>query len=807
MKTKRLILGLWLAIALTACNVPASTDTPTGTLNQSPSETSTVPTSSLIPSTSTPAPTTIPTISIASGDQALFNGDYARAREEYRAAYAASGTAQVRAAALWGMGRVEYETGNYAQSLQALRQLIYYYSDSPSASSAYFLLGETMMGLDRYNEAATYFSLYLSIRPSVIDAYVQERIGDAQAAAGNYPAAVSAYQAALDALHLGNSTLVRIKLARTIAKTGDTAAALTMYDEITSQSGNDYVKAQMDLLAGQLQFSVGETDAAYTHYQHAVENYPVAYDSYTALVALVEADMPVDDFQRGLVDYYAGKYGFALEAFDRYIASHPQNDGTVDYYRALTLQAQGDYEKAISGWTNFIDSHSDNRHWLDAWEDKAYTQWNYLGLYDAAAQTLLNYVSSVPTSTSAPTELLQAGRIQERGGKLSSAAQTWKRIADEYPNSSLVPQALFWAGIAHYRLGNYEDALVTFQRSLLFSTLPEDQARAHFWEGKTQQTIGASDLAQEVWKQAAALDPTGYYSERARDYLFNRSVFDPPPAYNLNFDLIAEQQEAESWIRLTFNLPADTDLSRIGALGSDPRLIRGTELWRLGMFDEARLEFEDLRQAVSQDPADSYRLANYMLDLGLYRSAIVTARQVLTLAGMDTNAKAITAPAYFNHVRYGPYYQDLIIPAAQENGLDPLFLFAVVRQESAFEGFVRSDAGARGLMQIMPDTGQNIVSSYGWPPNYTSDDLYRPVVSIQLGSHLLMTNRKYFNGDLYDTLASYNAGIGSAIIWNDLSNGDPDLFAEIVRFEQTRSYIRGIYENFIMYRSLYGTIP
>jgi soluble lytic murein transglycosylase len=235
--------------------------------------------------------------------------------------------------------------------------------------------------------------------------------------------------------------------------------------------------------------------------------------------------------------------------------------------------------------------------------------------------------------------------------------------------------------------------------------------------------------------------------------------------------------------------------------------VRGTELWRLGLFDEARLEFEDLRQAISQDPADTYRLANYMLDLGLYRSAIVAARQVLTLAGMDTNAKAITAPAYFNHVRYGVYYQDLILPAAQQNGLDPLFLFAVIRQESAFEGFVRSDAGARGLMQIMPDTGLSIVDNYGWPPDYTSDDLYRPVVSVQLGSHLLMTNRKYFNGDLYNALASYNAGIGSAIIWNELASGNPDLYAEIVRFEQTRSYIRGIYENFAIYRSLYGTIP
>ena len=807
MKISRFVLGLWFLLSITACNLPASTPTPTGATSLPPSETSTGPTSSPVPPTGSPTPTTVPTISIAAGDLALFNGDYTRARDEYRAAYAASGDPQVRAAALWGLGRLEYESSNYAQSLNALRELIYYYGNSQKAPYAYFLLGETMMGLDRYQEASTYFSLYLSLKPGVIDLYAQDRIGDAQAAAENYPAAASAYQAALDAPHIGDDTAVRIKLARAIAETGDTDKALSIYDAIASQSSNDYVKAQMDLLAGQLQLSVGETDAAYAHFLHAVENYPLAYDSYTALVALVEANVPVDDYQRGLVDYHAAKYSFALEAFDRYVASHPQNDGNVHYYRALTLQAQGDYEGAITGWSNFINAYPNNPFWKDAWEDKAYTQWNFLGQYDVAARTLLRYVSTVPASTSAPSILLQAGRIQERGGELASAAETWIRIADEYPNSSIVPLALFWAGIAYYRLGNYTDALVNFQRSQLFSTLPEDQARASFWEGKAQQVTGHTDLAQENWKQAAAIDQTGYYGERARDLLFGRPVFDPPPAYNLNYDLIAEQKDAEAWIRLTFNLPADTDLSHLGNLEWDPRLIRGTELWRLDLFDESRLEFEDLRQSVSQDPADTYRLANYMLDLGLYRSAIIATRQILTLAGMNNNTKAISAPKYFNHVRYGVYYQDLILPAAQENGLDPLFLFAVVRQESAFEGFVRSYAGARGLMQIMPDTGQSIVENYGWPPEYTSDDLYRPIVSIRLGSHLLMNNRRYFDGDLSSALAAYNAGIGSAIIWNDLAGGDPDLYAEIVRFEQTRSYIRGIYENFAIYRSLYGTLP
>jgi soluble lytic murein transglycosylase len=180
---------------------------------------------------------------------------------------------------------------------------------------------------------------------------------------------------------------------------------------------------------------------------------------------------------------------------------------------------------------------------------------------------------------------------------------------------------------------------------------------------------------------------------------------------------------------------------------------------------------------------------------------------VLTLAGEITQSQTLAAPRYFNHVRYGLYYSDIILPAAKQSGFNPLFLYAVVRQESLFEGFVHSTAGARGLMQIIPTTGQEIASNLGWPSGFTPDDLYRPMVSIVLGTNYLMINRNRLNGDLYATLAAYNAGATSEEIWRSLSGGDPDLFLEIIRFPETTNYIRSIIENYSMYKLLYGVSP
>jgi soluble lytic murein transglycosylase len=67
--------------------------------------------------------------------------------------------------------------------------------------------------------------------------------------------------------------------------------------------------------------------------------------------------------------------------------------------------------------------------------------------------------------------------------------------------------------------------------------------------------------------------------------------------------------------------------------------------------------------------------------------------------------------------------------------------------------------------------------------------------------------RDLSEGDIYSTLAGYNAGpYGESIAWRELAGGDPDLFLEIVRSAETRKYIRDIYEIYNIYRTLYGPL-
>ncbi len=776
-----------------------------------------------------PTPTPVPIVRVSAGDKSLFNGDVDAAMQQYREAAQETSDPAIRVAALWGLARSQYADDRYNDANATLDQLIADYPKSPFAAPASFLKGESLSATQHYAAAAAAYQIYLTGRPGVLDSYVNELRGDALTQAGQYSDALTAYTAAKSAPHLDDSNSLDIKIAETHASLGEYETAISMYDTIATNTTNDYTRARMDFLAGEAYVKEGKNSLGYDRFKHAVENYPLSNYAYQALVQLVAANVSVNDLDRGLTDYFAGQYDVALAALERYIAANPGEDGTAHYYRAYTLEDLQQYGKAVDAFSFFIQNYQSNPKWVDAWEEKAFLQWYRLNQYPQAAQTLLDYVQAQPTSSQAPDELMSAARIYERDGRFDDAAKTWERVSTEYPGDSQAPTAVFFAGIMQYRQSDYQGALPLFERSLVLSTLPEDQARAYLWIGKTHDKLGDKTNSQNAWQQGQIADPGGYYSQRCSDLLMGVPPFNPPATTDLKQDLVAERKAADSWVRLTFKLPANTDLSGLGTLAGDPRLIRGRELWSLGLYDDARLEFEDLRcelatlsgldcttlskpentpalseQTAAQLAVMTYTFANFLLDIGMYRSGIYAARQVLSLAGLNTQAQTMLAPPYFNHVRYGLYYNDLILPAAQQNGFDPLFLFSVVRQESLFEGFVNSTAGARGLMQIVPSTGAGINAALGWPINYNDSQLYRPNISIAFGTYYLASSRKSVGGDLYSALAAYNAGLGNALDWQKLSQGDPDLFLESVRYEESRQYIRSIYEMYIIYRRLYG---
>ena len=782
----------WPSNQVTPLPPPSATPAPTQ-----------LPTNTPLP---TATPTPLPYARIEMGDRAIFLGDWDSALVEFQQALDTSPDGEVQFAARLGIARTHFLAGDLITAQEQLEALTSTDSDLPQLSEAHFVLAQVYEAQEDYPAAAESYAKYLELHPGVIESHVNELRGDALSAAGDHLGAIAAYQAALAAPRLNSSLDIEFKMARAYEFSGDLATALVAYQDLYSRTANDYMRAQLDYLIGQAYLSMGETELAQAAYLDAVMNYPLAYDSYLALVDLVDAGVEIDELQRGLVDYYAGQHAVAIAAFDRYILAGSADIATALYYKGLSQSALGDHQGAMETWDEIMQSHPDAEVWDDAWEQTAEVLWFQLGEYQQATQVLLDFVDQFPTHARAADFLFQAARIAERGDDLDQAANIWADIGSEYPGSELAEEAMHLAGITRYRLADYLAAEEIFQKLLAFSMDFDVRSAAYFWMGKARSAMGQEEAAITALEQAVLVDPTGYYSERAGDLLAGIDPFTAPLEYDLAIDIEAEKQEAEEWMRTIFAIPEETDLSSPGPLVGDARFQRGNEFWRLGLFEAARDEFEGLRLSLETDPANSYRLANHLLEKGLYRTAIFAARQVLTQAGMD-DAETMSAPVYFNHIRFGPYYRELVMPASEIYNFHPLFLFSVMRQESLFEGFVRSAAGARGLMQIIPSTGQEIAANADWPPDYTDEDLYRPIVSVNLGSDYLNRQRGFMSGDLYGALAAYNGGPGNAMTWKNLVPPDPDLYVEVIRFEETREYIKGIYEIFNIYKRLYDRTP
>jgi len=805
---KSLLASLAIMLILQACTLPGSRPNPGSSFTPQPSQTSTpLPTAT---ATATPLPTFTPTpapeVRIASADKELVEGDYEGAFADYTAALGNSADPAIQAAAILGLGRTHFLTAVYPNALDELREVVERFPGTSQAAEAEYFLAETYMQLSRYAEAAEAFQSYLSIRPGMIDAFIYERMGDAQYANGDYQAALTSYLTSMHSPRLPTDFSLEVKLAHTYAIVGDYATAQVAYQDIFNRTNSASIKAQVDYELGQIYSLLDQPEQATAAYLDAVYNYPQTYYAYLGLVELVNSGYPVSELQRGLVDYNAGQYGVALTALDKYLALSPSDASTALYYKGLILRKQDDYSGAIALWNQVIEGDTTIPEWDLAWEQKAYTQWAYQEDYAAAQNTLLDFVATVPLHYRAAEFLFDAGRVAERDDRLADAAHIWQRMPGEYPNSDYVYRALFLAGICYYRQEDYATAQTVFWQAQTLTSSATERAGAYFWTGKSLSAQGDNTASRATWQQAASIDPTGYYSERSRDLLNGLPPFNPPGMVDFSIERASELSQAQQWLLTTFNYSTGTDFSVPGPIASDPRFMRGQEFWNLGLFSQAEAEFSALRDEAINDPLASYRLAVYLSDLGVYRQAILAARQVLDLAGLD-DAGTLTAPVLFSHIRFGTYFSDMVSPLAQGYGFDPLLIFSTLRQESLFDASIQSSAGAYGLMQVMPATGEEVAARLGWPVDFTQDDLLRPQVNLMLGLDYLARQRDNLGGDLYAALAAYNGGPGNAASWQVLAKGDPDLFVEVVRFDETRNYLMGIYEVFTIYSRLYARAP
>ena len=152
---------------------------------------------------------------------------------------------------------------------------------------------------------------------------------------------------------------------------------------------------------------------------------------------------------------------------------------------------------------------------------------------------------------------------------------------------------------------------------------------------------------------------------------------------------------------------------------------------------------------------------------------------------------------------YPVEYEDLIREYAQANGLEPAYVAAVILAESSYRPDVVSSADARGLMQIVPSTGEWIAGRLG--ETFSEENLFDPATNIRYGCWYLGFLMQRYDGDMRCASAAYHQGQGTVDAW--LQN--PELSSDgrtLDRFDSsvTENYVNRILKYYEEYAKIYA---
>jgi soluble lytic murein transglycosylase len=216
----------------------------------------------------------------------------------------------------------------------------------------------------------------------------------------------------------------------------------------------------------------------------------------------------------------------------------------------------------------------------------------------------------------------------------------------------------------------------------------------------------------------------------------------------------------------------------------DPLANVVSELSFLQLWDEASLWSER-----ATPRPDSQTAAQLAYVAGRYHRSIAHANR---LPKSESSTLALLYPAGFRQT---------ICASAGSYRVDPLWLHAIIWQESKYNPKALSAASARGLMQFIPDTANQVSAAVGIPLS-SLDHLYDPEVSIRLGAH-------YWNSLLEElkspemALAAYNGGIDNVRRWKSKwPDGDDEFFVADIGFVETKTYVMAVYAA----RAAYGSL-
>jgi soluble lytic murein transglycosylase len=596
---------------------------------------------------------------------------------------------------------------------------------------------------------------------------------ECQANVGPFPQAADYF-----AKQGGAKSLTRAALA--FDKAGMAAEARGAADKAIAAGKGDAGEVPVRMLRLRLAEAAGQRSIATEDARFVVLRAPASSESKDAIAALERLDpgRPLTGKERlqrvdRLVD--AGRTDDALEELQLAAkAPTPADEDDIAWARAFALyKARGRYEKAAALFAKLGSKPGGRQAEALFYSARSQSRADH---DDEAANAYRAVARRFPNSSFADEAAYLASRLAFLHAGWSDASTGYTAYLRKFPNGKQRDVATYERALSYLAGGNHGAARSELH-SLAAAAGASDAARIRELEGIAAVKAGDKDGAIALWNDVIRAQPLSWAATVSRARLVQNGATAPS---------VIEASDGRTTEPLAYRLPPIALLyHRLGLDGDADGYLRAHE-----------------REAVAEIKGrDKEALCGMYAELGrgnrLYRIAVEAVPAALLLRAPSP------ASEWGWKCLYPRPYLDRVHDIEAREHLPRGLIYAVMRQESAYDPDAISGARAVGLLQLMPDTARRVAAENGVA--FDEKLLRTPPLNLDLGARYLGKMLRSFGGSIPLAAAGYNAGPRAVRRWQARMKGlEADLWVSVIPFEETRTYVTKVMGNLARYAYLDG---
>ncbi len=406
-----------------------------------------------------------------------------------------------------------------------------------------------------------------------------------------------------------------------------------------------------------------------------------------------------------------------------------------------------------------------------------------------------------PNHSYADDAALRLAETWELDDQPDKATETYKTLIEKYPKGDMRPVAMWRLVREAYLKGDMKESLRLLQWGRAIrkeETGPHAEGRMLYWTARVLEKKGHKGKALLKYEAVLKNHPLTYYAWLASGRLRN-----------------LDESRLKTFVDERRKIKRGSIGDLLSNMGEDPvfrepGFLRAVENARMGLGNEALAELRSVGIRIFQGPPSAARgikldkkserrlwAAVALLDsAGLYNLSHWTPRHLLS----DFMSTPPDGESYVKwELAYPNAYGPLVREAASRFNIPVELLFAVMREESAFNPVVVSRANAIGLTQLLVPTAERFARGMNLRVNAAS--LKNAQINVPIGARYLRYLLNSFEGSKVPAVASYNAGENRLVRWIKRHKElELDEFVELIPFDQTRHYTKRVMGSAFAYR-------